>query len=132
MRRHFNMGKINLVAVSLDSADFRKLADFYVKLLGGEIVHEFGEHGVKVSVPGTDVCLNFLEAEGYVPPVWPEEPGKPQQMEHLDFAVDDLAAAVARAVELGAKEAPQQFIPEIRVMLDPAGHPFCLIPILPK
>ncbi|MDR1579363.1 MAG: VOC family protein [Synergistaceae bacterium] len=122
------MGNISLACVSIDSADFRALADFYVKLLDGKIAHEFGGHGVSVSLPGTDINLNFLEAEGYGPPVWPEEPGKQQQMEHLDFFVDNLDESVSRAVELGATKAPQQFIPEIVVMLDPAGHPFCLIP----
>jgi catechol 2,3-dioxygenase-like lactoylglutathione lyase family enzyme len=122
------MGKITLTAVSLDSSDFRKLSDFYVKLLGGRVVREFGGHGVAVGVPGLDIQLNFQNADGYEPPVWPEEPGKPQQMAHLDFLVENLEEAVNRAVELGAKKAPQQFIPEISVMLDPAGHPFCLIP----
>ncbi|MDR3320972.1 MAG: VOC family protein [Synergistaceae bacterium] len=124
------MGKIALAAVSLDSSDFRKLADFYVKLLEGKVVREFGGHGVAVGVPGTDIQLNFQNADGYEPPVWPEEPGKHGQMEHLDFVVDNLEEAVNHAVELGAKKAPQQFIPEIIVMLDPAGHPFCLIPNL--
>jgi catechol 2,3-dioxygenase-like lactoylglutathione lyase family enzyme len=122
------MGKISLAAVTLDCADFRALSDFYVKLLGGSVVREFGGHGVAVGFPGGGVELNFQEAEGYEPPVWPEEKGKPQQMEHLDFVVDDLGEAVKLASELGAKKAPVQFIPEITVMLDPAGHPFCLIP----
>jgi catechol 2,3-dioxygenase-like lactoylglutathione lyase family enzyme len=122
------MGKIALVAVTLDSTDFRKLSDFYVKLLEGKIAREFGGHGVAVSVSGTDIQLNFQNAEGYEPPVWPEESGKQQQMAHLDFLVDNLEEAANRAVELGAKKAPQQFIPELIVMLDPAGHPFCLIP----
>jgi hypothetical protein len=91
-------------------------------------VREFGGHGVAVGIPGTDINLNFQNADGYEPPVWPEVPGKQQQMEHLDFVVDNLGEAVNRAVGLGAKKAPQQFIPEITVMLDPAGHPFCLIP----
>ncbi|MDR1651144.1 MAG: VOC family protein [Synergistaceae bacterium] len=122
------MSKITLASVTIDSADFRKLADFYVKLLDGEIVREFGEHGVAVSVPGTGVQLNFQNADGYEPPVWPEEQGKQQQMAHLDLLVGSLDEAVKRAVGLGARKAPQQFIPEIVVMLDPAGHPFCLAP----
>jgi catechol 2,3-dioxygenase-like lactoylglutathione lyase family enzyme len=122
------MAKISIGSVTLDSADFRKLSDFYAKLLGGKIVREFGDHGVAVGFEGTAVSLNFQNSEGYVPPVWPEEPGKPQQMEHLDLVTDDLDGAVARALELGAKKAPVQFIPEIVVMLDPAGHPFCLVP----
>jgi catechol 2,3-dioxygenase-like lactoylglutathione lyase family enzyme len=122
------MGKITWAAVTLDSADFRKLSDFYVKFLEGKVVREFGGHGVAVGVPGAEIQLNFQNAEGYEPPVWPEEPGKQQQMEHLDFLVENLEEAVNRAVGFGAKKAPQQFIPEIVVMLDPAGHPFCLIP----
>jgi catechol 2,3-dioxygenase-like lactoylglutathione lyase family enzyme len=122
------MVNIKLGSVTLDSADFRKLSGFYIKLLGGRVVQEFGGHGVAVGIPGTEIQLNFQNAEGYVPPVWPEEPGKPQQMEHLDFMVDDLDGAVKLAIELGAHKAPQQFIPEIVVMIDPAGHPFCLIP----
>jgi hypothetical protein len=121
------MGKIKLIAVSLDSSDFRKLADFYVKQLDGKITRAFGGHGVAVGFPGTDVQLNFANSEGYEPPTWPEAPGRQQQMEHLDFIVDNLDEAVNRAIELGAKKASQQFIPEITVMLDPAGHPFCLI-----
>jgi catechol 2,3-dioxygenase-like lactoylglutathione lyase family enzyme len=122
------MSKITLASVTIDSSDFRRLADFYAKLLGGKIVHEFDGHGVAVGVPGSGINLNFQDAEGYEAPIWPEEPGKQQQMEHLDLAVDNLDEAVRLALELGAKKAPQQFIPEITVMLDPAGHPFCLMP----
>ena len=47
-------------------------------------------------------------------------------MMHLDIAVDDLAGAVADAVELGATLHEHQPQDEVHVMLDPAGHPFCL------
>lgn len=46
-------------------------------------------------------------------------------MVHLDFAVDDLDAGVARALELGARLADHQPQDGVRVMIDPAGHPFC-------
>lgn len=52
----------------------------------------------------------------------------PKQM-HLDLAVaaDGLDAAQALAVRLGARLAGQQPQPDRRrVLLDPAGHPFCL------
>jgi hypothetical protein len=123
------MSKISLANITLDSADFRAHSDFYVKLLEGEIVQEHSsENGVLVEIPGTDVTLFFQNADGYSPPVWPEEPGKQQQMTHLDFFVDDLDDAVKRATGLRATKARQQFIPEIVVMLDSASHPFCLIP----
>ena len=47
-------------------------------------------------------------------------------MLHFEIKVDDLDAAVAHAVELGARVAEHQPQPRVRVMLDPAGHPFCL------
>jgi hypothetical protein len=47
-------------------------------------------------------------------------------MMHLDFQVDDLDEAVSEAVGLGATLADDQFQDNVRVLLDPAGHPFCL------
>ena len=47
-------------------------------------------------------------------------------MLHIDIAVDDLAGAVADAVDLGATLAELQPQDDVRVLLDPAGHPFCL------
>lgn len=47
-------------------------------------------------------------------------------MMHLDFEVTDLAAATAHALELGAEQAEFQPQENVRVLLDPAGHPFCL------
>jgi hypothetical protein len=43
-------------------------------------------------------------------------------MLHLDIGVRDLAAAV----ELGAALPSHQPQADVRVLLDPAGHPFCL------
>jgi hypothetical protein len=45
---------------------------------------------------------------------------------HLDIEVDDLEQAVAHAVAVGAEQAEYQPQQNVRVMLDPAGHPFCL------
>jgi hypothetical protein len=47
-------------------------------------------------------------------------------MMHLDFQVGDLDGAVAEAVVLGAVVAKDQFQENVRVLFDPAGHPFCL------
>ena len=45
---------------------------------------------------------------------------------HLDIGVEELDAAVARAEALGARQAEWQPQDDVRVLLDPAGHPFCL------
>jgi hypothetical protein len=47
-------------------------------------------------------------------------------MLHLDLAVDDVELAVAEAIEAGATLAAFQPQDDVRVMLDPDGHPFCL------
>ena len=40
--------------------------------------------------------------------------------------MDDLAAETSRAVEAGATLAAYQPQDDVRVLFDPAGHPFCL------
>ena len=47
-------------------------------------------------------------------------------MLHLDIKVDDLDAATAYAQRVGAVLAHHQPQDDVRVLLDPAGHPFCL------
>jgi hypothetical protein len=47
-------------------------------------------------------------------------------MMHFDFQVGDLDSAVAEAVALGATVAATQPQENVRVLFDPAGHPFCL------
>jgi len=71
-------------------------------------------------------CISFqpVPAEAYTPPVWPAQE-VPQQM-HLDVIVDDLDAAEAAVLELGATKHEHQPGTTFRVFLDPAGHPFCL------
>jgi predicted enzyme related to lactoylglutathione lyase len=76
------------------------------------------------------MALNIQAEDWYQPPVWPEQPGSQGKMLHLEIEVDDLEAAVAAAVDAGGRPAawqpPDRDQSRIRVMLDPAGHPFCL------
>lgn len=116
-----------LRSVVLGAPDPRALAAFYVSLLGGEVVDDEGGW-VVVQLPG-GLRLAFQEEADHVPPVWPAVPGEQHMQVHLDIAVDDLAAAPARAVSLGAREAAFQPQDDVRVMLDPDGHPFCLFEV---
>ncbi|HEX6337549.1 MAG TPA: VOC family protein [Jiangellaceae bacterium] len=68
--------------------------------------------------------MSFQRVEYYTPPRWPTQE-VPQQM-HLDVIVDDLDAAEAAVLELGATKREHQPGTSFRVFLDPAGHPFCL------
>jgi hypothetical protein len=47
-------------------------------------------------------------------------------MTHFDSQVGDLDAAVEDALALGARLADHQPQAHVRVLFDPAGHPFCL------
>ncbi len=110
---------------AIEAPDPSALARFYSELLGWTIGHE--EPGTAILVaPQGSIFLVFQEAPGYQAPVWPPVDGRQRPMMHFDFQVGDLDSAVADAVALGAtlvQEQPQQ---SIRVLLDPAGHPFCL------
>lgn len=113
-----------LGAVSLDCPDPRALADFYAALLGMKQIAESPD-GRVVAISAGGVAVAFMKVEDYVAPTWPD-PGQLQQI-HLDVSVADLPTAVDRAVELGARPAEHQAGPDLwRVLLDPAGHPFCL------
>ena len=110
----------------LDAPDGRALGQFYARLLGWQYFDD-GDDGGSVA-PSEDAgsYLGFQTERAYVRPVWPAAPGEPQMSMHLDIAVDDLEEAVAHAVEAGAELASHQPQDDVRVMLDPAGHPFCL------
>ena len=114
--------------VVLDAPNAAELADFYARLLGWRVFNEDGGDSWASVAPSEDAGYNlaFQTEPNYVRPVWPSEPGRPQMMMHLDIEVDDLADAVAYAHEVGAELASYQPQESVRVMLDPAGHPFCL------
>jgi catechol 2,3-dioxygenase-like lactoylglutathione lyase family enzyme len=108
---------------ALDCRDPRALAEFYAAITGWTVVQD-EDDWVEVRGAGP-VGLAFQLAPDHVPPDWPSSE-RPQQA-HLDFDVDDLDAAEAGVVALGAVKAAVQPDPGFRVFLDPAGHPFCLV-----
>ena len=116
---------MTLTGVVLDAPDANELAAFYRRLLGWDVLKD--EPGwVMLSAPGGGAGLSFQTESGYVRPVWPAGPGDPQMSMHLDIQVDDLDQAAEHAVGAGATVAAFQPQEDVRVCLDPAGHPFCL------
>ena len=112
----------------LEAPDAQALADFYAALLDWQV--RSSEPGwVTIAPEGAapgGAYLAFNSSAEYVPPVWPPVAGEQQMMLHLDLEVDDLPGAVEDAVALGARVAEHQPQDDVRVMLDPVGHPFCL------
>jgi catechol 2,3-dioxygenase-like lactoylglutathione lyase family enzyme len=124
-------------SVVLGTADPKALTAFYHRLLGWAVTAEYGprpgypaEDGwAMLRPPAGEPGLRGMAIQwepGYVRPTWPPVPGVQQMMLHLDIAVEDLEAGVAWAVLAGATPADHQPQDRVRVMLDPAGHPFCL------
>src|SRR5699024_8313408 len=118
-----------LASISVDCADPEELAGFYARLLGLREAFASPDRGV-IALAGAGPMLTLMRVDDYTPPSWPA--GEQRQQMHLDLAAQDLEADVAAAVALGAREAEHQPAPDRwRVLLDPAGHPFCLSAVLP-
>lgn len=123
--------QIKLSAVVIDCADASALAAFYAKLLDYNIAFD-ADGWAWIQSQDKLHAIGFQAVEGYEPPVWPWQEGKQAQMMHLDLSCPDVEAAAAFALECGAVFAEANFFDNGRVMLDPAGHPFCLCSALPE
>jgi hypothetical protein len=116
----------DLSATVLDAPDPLALARFYCALLGYEVRSE-DPTWVTVGPPGGGgPRLSFQLEPLFRRPTWPSRTDAQQMMVHLDIEVRDLDAAGAHAQRLGATLAEFQPQKDVRVWLDPDGHPFCL------
>ncbi|UNX54640.1 VOC family protein [Georgenia sp. TF02-10] len=127
---------LRVTSVTIGTDRPSELAHFYSELLGWPVSAD------EPPVPGDPVrggwaqtrppdgepgpTLNFEHERYFVAPVWPAQEGHQTASQHLDVWVEDLEAAVAWAVSRGARLAGVQPQEDVRVMLDPSGHPFCL------
>ncbi|WP_308284335.1 VOC family protein [Phycicoccus mangrovi] len=129
-----------LIHTAIDARDCRGLAEFYRELLG--LHYRDGDTPPTDGSPDDADWIVLLDDNGdrvvtiqkktdTTPPTWPSE-AVPMQM-HMDFEVptrEELERHRERAERLGArllydrthvKDAP------LYVLVDPAGHPFCLL-----
>jgi hypothetical protein len=126
--------EIAVRTVCLDCHDAHAMARFYGGLLGWEPTFTEPEW-VLMRNPGGGVGLSFQAEPRYRPPTWPETDVEQQKMIHLDVRItpsgsqtpqEALAAAVEVAVGAGGRLADHQPREDLRVVLDPSGHPLCL------
>jgi len=123
---HFERKYYSILAdysINIDCPDTKKLREFYAGLTSWDQNFHW-----TALVAENGLNIHFMQSDfDYIPPVWPEEPGKQQKQMHLDFTVDDLPSSVEEAIRLGATKAAMQYGGEHFVtMIDPDGHPFCL------
>lgn len=119
--------------VNIDVPDLAGAIAFYSDAFGLKVTRRFGTDGVELS--GWPVRLYLLEKPA-------GSPGAGDSLRrydrhwtpvHLDVVVDDIDAALARAVAAGARaETGIRFDAwgKIVVVADPFGHGLCLIEFL--
>ena len=118
--------------VNIDVDDLPRAEAFYRSVFELRPGRRFGYSGVELIGLPTPIWLLLKDAEH------PIAPGNAQSRSydrhwtpvHLDIAVDDLNAAVARAVTAGAVqegETREAAWGRIAMFADPFGHGFCLI-----
>ncbi|MGI8881544.1 MAG: VOC family protein [Jatrophihabitans sp.] len=125
---------LRVTSVTLTAPDPRALAAFYARLLDRSVaVEEPAREGepaedgwAQIRSADGQPTLNFEYEKQWTAPTWPAEADRQHATQHLDIQVDDLIAAVEHAVAVGATVAEVQPQETVRVLLDPAGHPFCL------
>jgi len=93
--------------IVLDCPDAAALGTFYGTMLDWKIELSDGWADIRADY---GQCISFQQVDDYTPPKWPAQ-DVPQQM-HLDV--------------IGATRHEHQPSDRFRVLLDPAGHPFCL------
>lgn len=118
-------------AIVLDSNNADTLADFYAKLLGWKKERYDAEWVHITNETGEGPHIVFQQVEEYQRPEWPGKPGFQQQMLHVDFYTENVPEAVEHALACGAVLSDTQLDSGWRVLLDPAGHPFCILPTTP-
>jgi predicted enzyme related to lactoylglutathione lyase len=116
--------------VNIDVPDLARAVAFYTQAFGLVVTRRFGTAGAELS--GWPVRLYLLQkAEGSIGAAEsPRRYDRHWTPVHLDVVVDDLEAALSRALAAGAwaeTEIRTEVWGKIVVLADPFGHGLCLI-----
>ena len=118
--------------LNIDVPDIHAAEVFYTQALGLKVGRRFDAGFVELLGAGAPIYLLCKDAGTSIGPA----SGDTRRYErhwtpmHPDFVVDDIAAAMARAVQAGASvEADVREVPygKLAMFADPFGHGFCLI-----
>ena len=123
--------------VNVDVNDIASATTFYCDAFELTVGRRFGADGVELLGASSAIYL-LAKAEGSTPSDFTNQKrtyARHWSPVHLDFVVDDIEAAMQRAVSAGAVlEKPIQDARwgRLALMADPFGHGFCLVQFLAK
>jgi predicted enzyme related to lactoylglutathione lyase len=120
------------VSINIDVDDLEKGVAFYTAAFGLVPVRRFGRAVVELA--GAQAPVYLLLKAASKPPFPGAQVARDYHRHwtavHLDLVVDDMDAAVARALAAGARaesETQRYDWGRMTLMSDPFGHGFCLI-----
>lgn len=117
--------------VNIDVDDLQRAIAFYTGAFGLSMKRRFGASGVELG--GANASIFFLVKQaGTIPAAGaaPRDYRRHWTPVHLDFIVDDIAAARARLLEAGAtpeSEIETHAYGKLALFADPFGNGICLI-----
>jgi predicted enzyme related to lactoylglutathione lyase len=121
--------------VNLDVDDLDKAISFYSAAFGLKAVHRFGAFGVEMLGSSTPIYL-LVKSAGTAASHGTEQRRSYERHwtpVHLDFVVDEIEAAVERALSAGARlehSIATHNWGKLALMADPFGHGFCFVQFL--
>ena len=123
--------------VNLDVDDLDKAVDFYSSVLGLQVGRRFETLGVEMLGGPTPIYLLVKPCDTQASATTSQRRIYRRHWTpvHLDFVVDDIGAAVERALTAGAlQERPIGTYPwgKLALMADPFGHGFCFVQFMGK
>jgi predicted enzyme related to lactoylglutathione lyase len=121
--------------VNLDVDDLAKAIAFYGAACGLRVGRRFGSFGVEMLGASAPIYLLAKEAGSPAAETTAQRRSYARHWTpvHLDFVVEDVEAAVARAVAAGArleKPVATRKWGRLALMADPFGHGFCFLQFL--
>lgn len=126
------------IFVNIDVDDLDRAIEFYTNALGLRLGRRLFDGSV-AEMHGASSTIHLLSKPSGSSAVSVAALSRGYQRHwtpvHLDFTVDDVSAAVQRAINAGAKlEGEIETLPwgRLATMSDPFGHGFCLLQFLEK
>jgi len=121
--------------VNIDVDDLERGVDFYVRGLGLKPGRSLGEAAREILGASSPIYLleNRAGTTPYAGSVSTRDYGRHWTPVHLDLVVEDIEAAVVRAVSAGGKlegEIANRVWGRLARMSDPFGHGICLLQFL--